>query len=124
MEQKKNIVLAIDASGLKCSDEKEWTQSQYRRKRRRKFIKIHAAVNIKTRHVLFNKYMTSRMSDISILPQAINNVEGEIDTLFANSGYDSKGSCKLTKLDTKVVIPHRRNAVTNKHTHQRNEAIK
>ena len=64
------------------------------------------------------------MSDISLLPEAINNIEGEIDTLFANSGYDSKGSCKLTKLDTKVVIPPRRNAVTNKHTHQRNEAIK
>jgi len=27
---KENIVFAIDASGLKCSGEKEWTQSQYR----------------------------------------------------------------------------------------------
>ena len=108
---------------LKCSDEKEWTQSKYRRKRRRKFIKIQAGINIKTRHVLLNKHMTSRMSDISLLPEAINNVEGEIDTLFANSGYDSKGSFQLTKLDTKVVIPTKRNAVKDIYTHQRNESI-
>ena len=88
----KNIVFAIDFSGLKCSGEKEWIQSQYRSTRRRKFIKICAGINIKIRYVLFNKSTTSRMSDISVLPEAINNVAGKIDTLFAIGGYDSKGS--------------------------------
>ena len=69
-----NLVFAIDASGLKCSGEKEWTQSQYRRTRRRKFIKIHVGINLNTRHILFNKSTTSRISDISVLPEAINNV--------------------------------------------------
>jgi len=122
--RKENIVFAIDDSGLKCSGEKKWTQSQYTRTRRRKFIKIHPGINIKTRHVIFNKSTTSRMSDISVLPEAINNVAGEIDTLFADGGYDSKGSYQLTELDTKVVIPPRKNTVKDKHTHQRNEAIR
>ena len=74
--RKENIVFAIDASGLKFSSEKEWTQSQYRRTRRRKFIKIHAGINIKSRHGLFNKSTTSRISDISVLQEAINNVSG------------------------------------------------
>ena len=81
-----NLVCAIDASGLKCSVEKEWTQSQYGRTRRRKFIKIHVGINLNTRHILFNKSTTSRISDISVLPEAINNVAGKIDTLFADGG--------------------------------------
>ena len=79
-----NIVFAIDANGLKCSGEKEWTQSQYRRTRRRKFIKIYAGINIKTRHVLFDKSTTSRMSDIPVLTEAQNNFPGKINTLFAD----------------------------------------
>ena len=111
--RKENIVFAIDASGLKYYDEKKSTQSQYRRTKRRKFIKIHAGINIKTRHVLFNKSTTSRMSDISVLPEAINNVAAKIDTLFADGGYDSKSSYLLSDPETKVVIPPRRNAVTD-----------
>ena len=122
--RKENLVFAIDASGLKCTGEKEWTQSQYRRTRRRKFIKIHAGINLNTRHILFNKSTTSKVSDISVLPDAINNVAGKIDTLFADGGYDSNGSYQLSNSETKVIIPPRRNAVADKSTTQRSEAIK
>ena len=118
-----NLVFAIDASGLKCFGEKEWTQSQYRRTSRRKFIKIHAGININTKHILFNKSTTSRVSDISVLPQAIDTVGDKIDTLFADGGYDSRSSYLLPDSDTKEVIPPRKNAATDKCTSQRNEAI-
>ena len=101
---KENIVFAIDGSGLKCSGEKEWTQSQYRRARRRKFIKIHAGINVSTRHILFNKSTNSKVSDISVLSEAIDTVDVKFDALFANGGYDSKSSNQLTHSDTKVVI--------------------
>jgi len=120
---KENIVFAIDASGLKCSGEKEWTQSQYRRARRRKFIKIHAGINVTTRHILFNKSTNSKVSDISVLSEAIDTVDVKFDKLFADGGYDSKSSYLLTHPDTKVIIPPRRNAFADKETHQRNEAI-
>ena len=121
--RQENLVFAIGASGLKCSGEKEWTQSQYRRTHRRKFIKIHAGINVNSKHVLFNKATGSKVSDIAVLPEAIGNV-GKIDTLFADGGYDSRGSYHLLDSDTKVVIPPRSNAVADKHTSQRNEAIK
>ena len=72
--RKENIVFAVNVSGLKCSSEKEWTQSQYRRIRRRKFSRIHAGINMNTRHILFNKSTTSRVSDIPVLPKAIKNI--------------------------------------------------
>ena len=59
-----------------------------------------------------------------MLSETIDDVDVKFDTLFADGGYDSKSSYKLTHPDTKVVIPPRSNAVTDKHTHQRNEAIK
>ena len=59
------------------------------------------------------------ISDISLLLEAINNVVGKIDTLFAYGRYDSKGSYQLPDPDTKVVIPPRRNAVADKHTLQK-----
>ena len=121
---KENIVFAIDASGLKCSGEKEWTQSQYRRARRRKFIKIHAGINVTTRHILFNKSTKSTVSDISVLSEAIDTVDVKFDTLFADGGYDSRSSYLLPHPDTKVIIPPRRNAVADKDTDQRNKAIK
>ena len=86
--KKDNIVFAIDGSGLKCQGEKEWIQAQYRTARRRKFIKIHAGINVDTRHVLFNKTTPSKISDISVLSEAINEVDVNLDTLFAKRMRD------------------------------------
>jgi len=119
-----NIVFAIDSSGLKCCGEKEWIQSQYRKARRRKFIKIHTGINVKTRHILFNKSTPSNTSDISILPEAIKTVNRKFHTLFADGGYDSKSSYQLNHPYTKVIIPPRKNAIQDNHTHQRNKSIR
>ena len=49
--------------------------------------------------------------------------KNNIETLFADGGYDSKSSYELTHPDTKVIIPPRKNAVKDSQTHQRNESI-
>ena len=54
----------------------------------------------------------------------MNTVDVNFDTLFADGGYDSRASYQLTKPSTKIVIPPRRNAIADKLTHQRKEAIK
>ena len=64
-----------------------------------------------------------RTSVISVLPEAINNVAGKIDTVFTNGGYNSGYSFPIPELETKVLIPPRINVVINKCTHQRNEDI-
>ncbi len=74
-----------------------------------KNTKIHAGTNIKTRHVLFNKSTTSRTSEISVLPEAINNVAGKIDMIFTDGDYDSRHSYILFDHEIKVVISPRSN---------------
>lgn len=80
---KENIVFAIDGSGLKCCGEKEWIQSHQRKARRRKFTKIHVGVNVDSRHILFNKSTQSNVSDISVLSEAIKNIDVKLDTFVS-----------------------------------------
>ena len=120
---KENIVFALDSSGLKCCGEKEWMQINHRPTRRRKFIKIHAGINVSTRHILYNKSTTSRVSDISILPDTVEKVGTTFKKFIADGGYDSKSSNSISKPEVEAVIPPRVNAVKDTHASQRNQAI-
>jgi len=118
-----NIVFAIDGSGLKCCGEKEWMQSKHRVTRPRKFIKIHTGINVKTREIIYNKSTSSKVSDISILPEAIEQVGDKISKILADGGYDSKRSYSSFSPQIKVLIPPRKRAVIDNITHQRNTAV-
>lgn len=118
-----NIVFAIDASGLKCCGEKEWMQSKHRVTRRRKFIKIHTGINVETREIIYNKSTSSKVSDISVFPAAIELVGAKVSKVLADGGYDSKRSYTHLPLQVEVLIPPRKHAVTDKVTHQRNKAV-
>ncbi len=120
---KENIVFSIDNSGLKCCGEKEWMQIKHRATRRRKFIKIHTGINITTREILYNKATSSKVSDISILSDAVEKVGNKFNRFLADGGYDSKISYTKMPSEVEVVIPPRKNAVRDSETHQRNQAI-
>jgi len=120
---KENIVFSIDASGLKCCGEKEWMQIKHRTTRRRKFIKIHTGINVTTREILYNKSTSSRVSDISILSDAVEKVGNKFNRFLADGGYDSKYSYTMMPNGVEIVIPPRKNAVKDNSTHQRNKAI-
>ena len=71
-------------------------QFKHRVTRRRKFIKIHTGINIKTRHILYNKATASRDSDISILPNAVKKVGNKFNRFLAD-GRQSLESILLQK---------------------------
>ena len=121
--RKENIVFSIDGSGLKCCGEKEWMQTKHRQTRRRKFIRIHTGINVNTREIIFNKSTSSRVSDTSVLPEAIKQVGNTFSKLLADGGYDSKSTYTNLPPEVEVLIPPRKNAVKDNSTHQRNKAI-
>jgi hypothetical protein len=67
-------------------------------------ILYHSQVLTYTRHVIFNKANTSRVSDISVPSEAIDDVNVKMDTIFTDNGYDSKSSHKLTHSATKSLF--------------------
>lgn len=120
---KKNIVFSIDSSGLKCCGEKEWMQTKHRVTRRSKFVKIHTGINVTTREIVYNKVTSSRVSDISMLSDAVRKVGNKFNRFLADGGYDSKCSYTMIPSEVEVIIPPRKNAAKDGETHQRNQAI-
>ena len=46
-------MIAVDSTGIKVTNRGEWILDKWKNKRKRKgFIKIHAAVNIKTKKIV------------------------------------------------------------------------
>lgn len=102
---RENIVFSIDGSGLKCCGEKEWMQTKYRATRRKKFIKIHTGINVTTREIIYRKVTASRVSDASVLPEAIKQVGNKFRKLLADGGYHFKNTYRDLPAHVEVLIP-------------------
>jgi Transposase DDE domain len=51
--ERDGIVIAVDSTGIKVTNRGEWILDKWKNKRKRKgFIKIHVAVNIKTKKIV------------------------------------------------------------------------
>lgn len=85
----KPITLAVDASGLQVVRRKGWM-----RKKRKGFVKIHIAVEIKTKEVLALEITDDQVHESAKLQQLVASSaqQAEIDKVLADGGYDS-GDC-------------------------------
>ena len=50
LDPDERVTIAVDASGIKVTDRGEWMRTKWRR--RRGFLKIHIAVDVKTKQIL------------------------------------------------------------------------
>ena len=84
--------IAGDASGLKTSNRGEYRMSKYRNGVKKRYVKLHIAVNIKTRQVVSNIITGDEVSDNTQLKKLIKEAErsGKVVKGLFDSGYDSK----------------------------------
>ncbi len=82
--------IAGDASGLKATNRGEYRLREYRGKRK-EFLKLHLAVNIKSRQIIYCDVTTERVRDGKELPKMIKAGKsfGKIDRGLFDAGYDS-----------------------------------
>ena len=102
------IVVAIDSTGIKVTNRGQWTQDKWNLKNNNKkgYLKIHVAVNVKTKKILSMKVTDEHVHDNKALPELVdgaiksNNMTSTaaaaatttttIGKLFADGGaYDS-----------------------------------
>ena len=50
------IIVAIDSTGIKITNRGEWMRDKWNIKRRRGYLKIHLAVDVKSKRILSVKY--------------------------------------------------------------------
>ncbi len=60
MHSNEDVVIAVDATGIKVSNRGDWMRHQW--KRRRGFLKIHIAVNVKKKRILALQVTDDRVS--------------------------------------------------------------
>jgi transposase len=112
--ERDDIVIAVDSTGIKVTNRGEWILDKWKNKRIRKgFIKIHVAVDIKTKKIISMSVTKEDVHDGKMLKELINDVSKRysIKKVLADGGYDSKNNFRhLEEMKIIPVIKVRKNS--------------
>ncbi len=88
------IVIAIDSTSIKVTNRGQWITEKWNVKDKKGYLKIHVAVNIKTKKILSIKVTDEHIHDSKALPELIEDFINSdnnmilIGQLFADGAYD------------------------------------
>jgi len=90
------IVLAIDSSGVKLTHQGQWRQHKHSRKQ---FVKLHVAIDVKTKKVVSADYTPGHHSDTRSFPTLVKEAKtkAKIERTLADSAYDDKKNYALLR---------------------------
>jgi hypothetical protein len=119
--ERDGIVIAVDSTGIKVTNRGEWILDKWKNKRKRKgFIKIHVAVNIKTKKIVSMNVTKENIHDGKILKELVGDVvskNNNIQKILADGAYDSKDNFKyLDELKITPVIKVRKTSSIKNNT--------
>ena len=104
--ERDDVVIAVDSTGIKVTNRGEWILDKWKNKRIRKgFIKIHVAVDIKTKKIVSMRVTKEGIHDGKMLKELVDDASKKysIKKVIADGGYDSKDNFHY--LDKMNVIP-------------------
>ena len=85
-----DVAIAIDASGIKVSNRGEWIRQKWRV--RRGFIKIHLAVDVKTKQIISMEVTREDVPDGRMLKPLVEEAssKAEVTKVIGDGAFDSK----------------------------------
>ena len=119
-----DIEIALDGSGIKIYGENEWKVRRHGKGKKRKWKKMHAAIDIKTRQITGIYGTNSNVHDGSMFVKLVRDSRktGDIITCYADGAYTWHEHFEyLAKNGIKARIPLPKNAIIEKET--RDDAI-
>lgn len=105
------VVIALDASGIKVSNRGEWMRHKW--KVRRGFLKIHVAVDVKRKRILALEVTKEKVADGRRLKSLVEKAskQAKITKTIGDGGYDSKTNFRyLADRGIEPVIKVRKNS--------------
>jgi len=115
-------VVLIDASGIKVYGEGEWKVKIHGVSKRRKWIKLHIAVDANTQEIIQLEVSHGHQADCKIGPKIIGKLPKATKTIMGDGGYDTKRCRKAIKsIGAKELIPPRENCRLTKDLERRNQ---
>jgi len=88
---KGDLIVAIDSSGMKVTNRGEWIRHKW--KTRKGWIKVHIAVDTRTKKLLALEVTDEQVGDRKMLKPLVEQVKdrgGKISRVYGDGGYDSK----------------------------------
>lgn len=108
--------VVIDGTGIKIFGDGEWKTRKHGASKRRTWRKVHLAFDESTSEILALEVTLNDKSDGQMLPDLLDAIEGEIEQVSADGGYDySDCYDAIQEREAKAIIPPRKNAVIWQH---------
>jgi hypothetical protein len=88
------ITITIDSSGIKKTNRGQWMNKKWniQKQNRKGYLKIHVAVNVKTKEILSMEITDEHVHDNKVLPRLVNNTSIDgfvmIDRVLGDGAYD------------------------------------
>ena len=91
----KDVTIAVDSSGIKVSNRGEWIHKKWKVKRG--FIKVHIAVDIKTKQILAIEVTKEDVGDGRMLKRLVDGAASKagLKGVVADGAYDSKSNFRM-----------------------------
>jgi hypothetical protein len=109
-DDKDSIVIALDSTGIKVTNRGQWMQEKWHIKKKKGYLKIHIAVNIKTKEILALEVTNEKVHDGKVMPRLIEHIlkrndnrDIKIKSALGDGSYDSNDNFKY--LQTKRIMP-------------------
>ena len=105
-----DIVIAVDASGIKVSNRGDWIRHKWKVKRG--YLKIHIAVDTKSKKITSMNVTSEKVSDSKLLKKLVDETiqKAKVNKVLADGAYDSKKNFRyLTEKKIDPVIKVRKN---------------
>jgi transposase len=97
-QEDKYLTITIDSSGIKKTNRGQWMNKKWNIQNRKGYLKIHVAVNVKTKEILSMEITDEHVHDNKVLPRLVNNTSIDgfvmIDRVLGDGAYDSNATFK------------------------------
>jgi IS5 family transposase len=116
--------VVVDSTGIKIYGEGEWKVRQHGYSRRRTWRKLHLGVDEATGEVVAAVVTTNNYTDGQVLPDLLDQIEGEIKQVSGDGGYD-KRNCydAIRERAARAIIPPQKNAKIWQHGNSKEERL-
>lgn len=116
--------VVVGATGLKIYGEGEWHAYKHGREKRRRWRKLHLAVDSETHDIIAAQMSLESVGDNQVLPALLNPLRRKLNQVSADGAYDTKDCHQLLKQKQAIAsIPPRKNAGYWEDGHIRNKAV-
>lgn len=108
--------IVVDATGVKVYGEGEWKTKQYGLSKRKKWRKLHIAVDAKREIIEAAVVTTENLHDSEVLNELLDPLSVPIAQVTGDGAYDADNNYRtISAKGAKAVIPPRRNAKIIQH---------